>query len=210
MAILGSTTLTGCNYIPDFIGSGYHMIFENASAPTSWTKNTSLSSNGVALRVVTGTASSGGTETFSATLTSRTIEGTMGPQSITSTGPSAEQAHPPYTFGGGNGGNSSITGAVAELPTHTHTYPTHGSTQITTVAPRNPSMPGVYLEDTSTPVGDSGQHAHPVTKPQHTHTLPNPSLSHSHSMTSQPHTHNISVAQDFSVTYIDVIVAEKD
>jgi len=36
MAVLGSTNLTGCNSIPDFIAGGSLVTFQQTSAPTSW------------------------------------------------------------------------------------------------------------------------------------------------------------------------------
>ena len=76
MAVLGSTTLTGCNSIPDFIGTGFLMLFQQTSAPTGWTKQTTH--NDKALRVVSGTVSPGGTYSFSAVFTNRTFGGTVG------------------------------------------------------------------------------------------------------------------------------------
>jgi hypothetical protein len=40
MAVLGTTSLTGCNSIPDFIGTGSVTIFTQTAAPTSWTRVT--------------------------------------------------------------------------------------------------------------------------------------------------------------------------
>jgi len=60
MAILGNTTLTGCNSIPDFIAAGSLMMFQQTASPTSWTKQTTH--NNKALRVVSGTAGTGGSQ----------------------------------------------------------------------------------------------------------------------------------------------------
>jgi len=46
-----------------FFASGTKMIFNQTSAPTGWTKDTS-SNNNSALRVVTGTAGTGGSQDF--------------------------------------------------------------------------------------------------------------------------------------------------
>ena len=57
MAILGSTTLTGCNSIPDFIPSGAETVFTQAAAPTSWTRVTSDTADNRMLRLISsGTA----------------------------------------------------------------------------------------------------------------------------------------------------------
>ena len=71
MAVLGATNLTGCNSIPDFIAGGSLVTFQQTSAPTSWTKQTSH--NNKALRVVSGTAGSGGSTAFTSVFASRTI-----------------------------------------------------------------------------------------------------------------------------------------
>jgi hypothetical protein len=75
MALLGATALTGCNSIPDFIAGGSLVTFQQTTAPTSWTKQTTH--NNKALRVVSGTASSGGSTAFTSVFTSRTPSGTV-------------------------------------------------------------------------------------------------------------------------------------
>ena len=81
MAVLGSTSLTGCDSIPSFIAAGSLVTFQQTSAPTSWTKQTTH--NDKALRVVTGSASSGGTTAFSSVMASRTPAGTVGNTTLT-------------------------------------------------------------------------------------------------------------------------------
>jgi hypothetical protein len=73
MAVLGSTSLTGCNSIPDFIAGGSLMLFQQTTAPTNWTKETTH--NNKALRVVTGTATPGGSTAFTTVFASRTPAG---------------------------------------------------------------------------------------------------------------------------------------
>ena len=75
MAVLGATTLTGCNSIPDFLPSGTLVLYKQTTAPTSWTKQTTHDNK--ALRVVNGTASSGGTTAFTTVFTSRSVGGTV-------------------------------------------------------------------------------------------------------------------------------------
>lgn len=75
MAVLGSTNLTGCNSIPDFIATGTLMLFQQTSAPTSWTKE--ITHNDKALRVVSGTAGSGGSTAFTSVFSSRTPSGNV-------------------------------------------------------------------------------------------------------------------------------------
>jgi len=68
--------------------SGTKMLFQQTSAPTGWTKDTTHDNK--ALRVVTGTASSGGSNTFSGAFnTAQTVSGTSGGTSVTITGSTA-------------------------------------------------------------------------------------------------------------------------
>ena len=61
---LNSTTgVAGGGTVIDMLASGTLMTFQQTSAPTGWTKQTTH--NNKALRVVSGTASSGGTDNFS-------------------------------------------------------------------------------------------------------------------------------------------------
>jgi len=93
MAILGVSSLTGCSSIPNFIGTGFLMLFQQTSAPTGWTKQTTH--NDKALRVVTGTATPGGTSSFSSVFTA-------------SRGPFP-----------GTVGNTTLS--TPQIPSHTHT-----------------------------------------------------------------------------------------
>ena len=81
MAVLGSTSLTGCNSIPDFIAGGSLMLFQQTTAPTNWTKGTTH--NNKALRVVTGTATPGGSTAFTTVFASRPVTGTVGDTTLT-------------------------------------------------------------------------------------------------------------------------------
>lgn len=58
------------------IPSGTYMFFQQTSAPTGWTKQTTHDNK--AIRVVSGTAGSGGATAFTSVLTSRTPGGTVG------------------------------------------------------------------------------------------------------------------------------------
>jgi hypothetical protein len=204
MAILSSTQLTDCNFIPGFIQSGSRVVFENSTSPTSWTKDTSLSTNGVALRIITGTLNPGGTTAFSQVLTQRSIGltlvqvtagVTLGAVSANiSTQPA--QAMAPFTSGS----------AIADIPQHTHTYP---SNDTRTTAPGSRSMPGSFQTLSTTNAGQGGQHNHGVTVSAHVHGVQSP---HTHTTTGQ-HSHPVSgplSQENFSVVYRDVIISTKD
>ena len=76
MAVLGSTSLTGCNSIPAFIAAGTVAIFRQSSAPSSWTKDTS-NHNNKCLRCVTGSASSGGNVAFTSAFAQKGVSGNV-------------------------------------------------------------------------------------------------------------------------------------
>jgi len=69
-AITGASTVTDVNGLLPFPATTA-MIFVQTSAPTGWTKVTST--DNAALRLVSGTASSGGTANFTTAFTSRSI-----------------------------------------------------------------------------------------------------------------------------------------
>ena len=102
--------------IPVAFPSGTKMLFQQTSAPTGWTKITS-SVNNKALRVVSGTASSGGTNAFTTAFGSRGINANAG--NTTATGNVSSSAG--NTTAGGNvsvanatqGGNVSIGNTTA-------------------------------------------------------------------------------------------------
>ena len=81
--------------------SGTKMLFQQSTAPTGWTKQTTH--NDKALRVVTGTASTGGSNTFSAAFGNITPSGTVSTSS---------QAQSP----------TMLCVEHQPAPAHTHTY----------------------------------------------------------------------------------------
>jgi len=116
MAVLGSTSLTGCNSIPDFILGGSLMLFQQTAAPPGWTKQTTH--NNKALRVVSGSATPGGGPlTFTQVFTSRTPSGTVNQHTL-SAPQLASHNHP---------GGVSFPGArvnpLPTTPTPTYTPP---------------------------------------------------------------------------------------
>lgn len=65
----------------DSFPTGTSMLFKQTSAPTGWTKQ--ISDNDKAIRIVSGTASSGGSVAFSTAFASQTPSGTVGGTSLT-------------------------------------------------------------------------------------------------------------------------------
>jgi len=74
--------------------SGTLMLFQQTSSPTGWTKQTTH--NDKALRVVSGSASSGGSVAFTSAFASQAVNGTVGT-------------------------SGSTTLSSAQIPSHTHT-----------------------------------------------------------------------------------------
>ena len=166
--------LTGIDIIP----AGSLMLFQQSSAPTGWTKATAHDNK--ALRVVTGSASSGGSNTFAAAFNNdQTVSGTTSSTSVTITGSTA--AH---------------TLTIAEMPAHTHTEggtQEFGTTSSTSTGVRNTcnSSPGNQFETQST--GGGGSHSHDVG-----------------TLAGGSHTHTFSDTFNLDVQYVDVIICSKD
>ena len=166
--------LTGIDIIP----AGSLMLFQQSSAPTGWTKATAHDNK--ALRVVTGSASSGGSNTFAAAFNNnQTVSGTTSSTSVTITESTA--AH---------------TLTIAEMPAHTYTeggIQEFGTTSSTSTGTRNTgnSSPGNQFETQST--GGDGSHSHDVG-----------------TLAGGAHTHTFSDTFNLDVQYVDVIICSKD
>ncbi len=112
------------------IPSGTVMLFAQTAAPTGWTKNVSTNDNS-ALRVVTGTAGTGGSVAFTTAFASQSVSGTNSGYTLTTTDIPSHQ----HT-GGASAGTAITTGVnatVLSAPTqntgatggggsHTHTF----------------------------------------------------------------------------------------
>ncbi|HAT5918715.1 TPA: hypothetical protein JAG59_002021 [Legionella pneumophila] len=144
--ITGDKTFTGLVEVPtpstgteaankDYVdntsafASGTKMLFVQTSAPTGWTKDT-VNNNNSALRVVTGSASTGGTVDFTTAFTSQAVAGTVGNTTLTE---SQMPAHVHLNnFGGGVpvgsgasvtvGGTALNTGVTGGGNSHNHSF----------------------------------------------------------------------------------------
>ena len=196
--------------------SGTRMIFQQTSAPTGWTKDTS-DTNQRALRVVSGTASSGGSVDFTTAFASKGVSGSIangGNNTNNKTSYSTNNA----TSGGSVNNHTLNTG---RMPQHRHIGGTrcihdmvngHYGT-IVQGQTRYPSS--MYVGGTNGYAnydlhytnyqGSSQAHSHSFSGSSHSHSMPN----HSHSINA--HNHSFSgTAINLAVRYLDVIIAQKD
>lgn len=177
--------------------SGTLMLFQQTAAPTGWTKQTTH--NDKALRVVSGTASSGGSTAFTSVFASRTPAGTI--SNTTAAGTISN------TTAGGTVGSTTLT--VSQIPAHAHkiveagansnaVYNTYSLTAANTIA-TSPATNNSRNDGTSN-TGGGTSHNHSFTGTSHGHTFTG--TSHGHTFTG--------TAMDFAVQYVDLIIASKD
>lgn len=156
ISVAGNLTLSGGSLTGAEFPSGTRMLFQQTSAPTGWTKDTTASYNNTALRIVTGsitnyTAGSSFTtifaspRTFSVSVSNTTSTGTVGGTTLT----------------------------TAQMPSHTHTYGGGLQSNTTTggTADRINRVVGPQdTTNTTTSNGSSNSHTHSLTMDSHTHT----------------------------------------
>ena len=120
--------------------SGTKLLFAQTAAPTGWTKDTT-SYNNYALRVVTGTASSGGSVDFTTAFASQTPSGSV---SVNTSGLSA----------------GATTLSTAQIPSHTHSYnaPNPAVGQSNNCGPQAVGI----LSSTTGAQGGGGSHTHSI------------------------------------------------
>jgi hypothetical protein len=192
--------------------SGTVMLFAQTTAPTGWTKLTTH--NDKAIRVVSGTASSGGSVAFSTAFASKSVSGSI--SNTTATG----------TVGG-----TSLT--TSQLPSHTHTFGTSTASltggfaftdnDSTGMAVRVREADGVFsaVSGTTNFVNSNGVPAAVTTNyrvsmdASHSHSGTTNGTgsgdTHTHTFTGDSHNHTFTgTAIDLAVQYVDVILAQKD
>lgn len=178
-------SLDTSTYITTPVPSGTAMLFQQTSAPTGWTKQTTH--NDKALRVVSGAAGSGGTTAFSSVFASRTPAGTIANTTATGTISSTTDT--------GTVGSTTLT--TTQMPAHTHTIA--AATGTGQGANRSAGLGGSVDPGTGS-TGGGGSHTHSLTMNSHSHTFTG--TAHNHTFTG--------TALDFAVQYVDLIIATKD
>jgi hypothetical protein len=161
--------------------SGVSMLFVQTTAPVGWTKVTTH--NNKALRVVSGTAGSGGSVAFTTAFASQSVTGTT---DSTATSGSVSV--------GGSVGSTTLD--TSQIPSHSHTensfqsYVVQSGTDIGIFG-----AIGIPQQTGST--GGGGSHTH--------------SFSGSGSFSGSSHTHTFTgTSINLAVQYVDIIIATKD
>ena len=137
VAITGTATISGRSV--DALPSGTKMLFQQSTAPVGWVKDTTH--NDKALRVVTGTVSSGGTVGFSSAFVSKAVTGTIAD-----------------TTAGGTVGGTALS--ATQLPSHNHTG--NGTTSL---------VSNDHVHGFSATTDSQGLHSHGINDPGHAHSI---------------------------------------
>ena len=175
--IVKATSFEGGGAIP----SGTSMLFVQTTAPTGWTKSTTHDNK--ALRIVNGTAGSGGSVAFTSAFASQGVSGSI--NSVTVTG----------TVG-------ATTLSTSQIPAHRHGYDgllinntnafiinDGGGDNMAIADNAIDGVNGAYPKNLS--IGGSGSHDHSFSGGSHSHTFTGTSI-------------------NLAVQYVDAIIATKD
>lgn len=191
-AIDGSA-LTGIDSFP----SGTLMLFQQTSAPTGWTKQTTH--NDKALRIVTGTVGSGGSSAFTTALATPSVTGTV-TTSVANTTAGGTIAN---TTAGGTVGNHTLT--TAQLASHNHAVYYHAGFVGGSVQGAGGGDAGTTVHPSVTSsTGSNSAHNHTFTGTAHNHTFTG--TAHNHTATSTLSSSTAAI----NVQYVDAIIASKD
>ena len=185
--------------------AGTRMLFQQSSAPPGWTKVTD--NDNAALRVVSGSAGSGGGINFTTAFNAaRATTGTVGGTSLTTA------QLPAHSHGAGT-----LSTSYAEAHSHTgttnadgaHTHPLSTGLGESGVSDRVNRQANTNT-GSSTAIGSAGSHTHFFTTNSaggHSHTVVG---STANAGSGQTHTHSFSGLVNLDVKYVDVIIAVKD
>jgi hypothetical protein len=158
--------------------SGTLMLFQQTTAPTGWTKQSTHDNK--ALRVVTGTASSGGSNTFSGVFnTAVAVSGTSNNSTVTISGSTAGH-----------------TLSLSEIPSHRHLEGGHvefGTGDSVSAGVRNTGNDGGARRYYTDYQGGGGSHSHSAG-----------------TLAGDNHSHTYTSDLELNVQYVDLIIAAKD
>lgn len=230
--ITASGTITAAEFVGAwaYLPAGTRMLFQQTNAPTGWTKDTSF--NNKALRLVSGSVSTGGTADFTTVFASRTPEGTL--NNVVATGTVGSTTLTTAQIPSHSHAVSGSTGTVSADHSHNYSGTTstngshaHSNSQNLVSAGGSGSTGVEYKTNdgfvAGFPTNAAGDHAHSFSgttsgiSTNHTHSFSVTSGSagsggsHTHSLTMNTHGHTFTgTAMDFDVAYVDFILCEKD
>ena len=209
--------------------SGTNMLFKQTSAPTGWTKMTTH--NNKALRVVSGTASSGGSNAFTNTLSSRGITANSG-NATQGGNVSVSIAN---GTGGGNvsianttaGGNVSISSVSTSGNVNSHTLSSnempshsHGTNACGGYSDNRGNAGGGYTTgrlgsrscSNTNSAGGNGGHSHGFSGSSHNHngSLSGTAHNHNATFTGTAHSHNANASFSGSAHNHSISVSNLD
>jgi hypothetical protein len=152
----GRVTAASNGASPSAFPSGTAMLFIQTAAPTGWTKSTTHDNK--ALRIVSGTASSGGSVAFTTAFASQSVAGTVG--STTATNQNT-------TAGGSVGGSFTIgatTLSTSQIPSHNHNWDTYSGAYggLSGAELGNNTQMSTTVARVTGDTGGGGSHTHPV------------------------------------------------
>ena len=145
-------TSNGASALPTFqtiatsaFPAGTRMSFQQTSAPTGWTKDTTAALNNSSMRIVTGSVVNGGSVDFTTAFASQTPTGSVSISSVS-----------------GSAGATTLT--TPQIPSHSHSATGPGSTGggYSPGIPVNQVSPSFQTTATNiNPTGGDGSHTHP-------------------------------------------------
>jgi hypothetical protein len=121
--------------------AGTRIGFQQTTAPTGWTKDTTAGLNNSSMRIVTGSASSGGSVDFTTAFASQTPTGSVTITSVT-----------------GTAGATTLT--TPQIPSHSHTAGTSDGASPASTRFANGNASPVATRSTNAE-GGGGSHDHP-------------------------------------------------
>jgi hypothetical protein len=210
------------------IPSGTVMMFVQTAAPTGWTKSTTHDNK--ALRVVSGTASSGGTVAFTTAFASKSVSGSLSNTTATNQAQTAtniattatNQAQTATNIAATPSGTiGATTLTTTQIPAHAHSIADGNFVRTGSggVSANIGGGAGFRASSPTNNTGSGGSHNHTftgnsfnLTQNSHNHTQNSHNhTQNSHNHTQDAHTHTFTgTAIDLSVQYVDVIIATKD
>lgn len=196
------SSLTGIAAFP----SGTKMLFQQTSAPTGWTKSTTH--NNKALRVVSGTAGSGGSSAFTTAFGSPSVSGSVNLSgSLASGNLSVSMSGNVYT--------NNTTLSTNTMPSHSHTVKRVGNNQFS--ASSNNSYNGQFLRNFNGSNGQANHNSGSYTANKGNNGAHSHGAGHnlSGNLNGSPSTGNLSgslssATAGINVQYVDLIIAAKD